>query len=38
MSAGSQQFSVDASSLTAGVYFITVKVNGQKFTQKLIVE
>jgi hypothetical protein len=38
MNAGSQQFSIDASSLTAGVYFITVKVNGQKFTKKLIVE
>jgi hypothetical protein len=38
MNAGTQQFSIDASSLTAGVYFITVKVNGQKYTQKLIVE
>jgi hypothetical protein len=38
MNAGTQQFSIDASSLNAGVYFITVKVNGQKYTQKLIVE
>ena len=38
MSAGSQQFTIDASSLTSGVYFITVKVNGEKYTQKLIVE
>jgi hypothetical protein len=38
MSAGLQQFNVDANSLSTGVYFITVNVNGQKFTQKMIVE
>ncbi|MFZ4521152.1 MAG: T9SS type A sorting domain-containing protein [Bacteroidales bacterium] len=38
MSAGSQQFSIDASNLTAGIYFVTVNVNGQKYTQKMIVE
>jgi hypothetical protein len=38
MSAGLQQFNVDANSLTTGVYFLTVNVNGQKFTQKMIVE
>jgi hypothetical protein len=38
MSAGAQQFSIDARNLTSGVYFITVLVNGQKFTQKMIVE
>jgi hypothetical protein len=38
MNAGFQQFSIDASSLSSGVYFMTVRVNGQKFTQKMIVE
>jgi len=38
MTTGLQQFSIDASSLSSGVYFLTVRVNGQKFTQKLIVE
>ncbi|MEI7895465.1 MAG: T9SS type A sorting domain-containing protein [bacterium] len=38
MNAGTQQFSIDASSLTSGVYFISVNVNGQKYTQKMIVQ
>jgi hypothetical protein len=38
MSAGTTQFNLDASSLTSGVYFVTVLVNGQKFTQKMVVE
>ncbi len=38
MTAGSQQFSIDASNLTTGIYFVTVSVNGQKYTQKMIVE
>ncbi|MDP1623140.1 MAG: T9SS type A sorting domain-containing protein [Bacteroidales bacterium] len=38
MSAGSQTFSVNATQLSSGIYFITVNVNGQKFTQKMIVE
>ncbi len=38
MSAGSQQFSIDASNLTSGIYFVTVIVNGQKYSQKMIVE
>ena len=38
MSSGSQQFSIDATNLTAGIYFVTVIVNGQKYTQKMIVE
>lgn len=38
MTTGLQQFSIDASSLSSGVYFLTVRVNGQKFTQKMIVE
>ena len=38
MSAGSQQFTIDARNLTNGIYFVTVNVNGQKYTQKMIVE
>ncbi|MCX6306177.1 MAG: T9SS type A sorting domain-containing protein [Bacteroidetes bacterium] len=38
MSSGSQQFSIDATNLTSGIYFVTVIVNGQKYTQKMIVE
>ncbi len=38
MTAGSQQFTIDASNLKSGVYFVTVLVNGEKYTQKMIVE
>ena len=38
MDSGLQQFSVDVRHLSAGVYFITVSVNGEKFTRKMIVE
>jgi hypothetical protein len=38
MTSGSQQFTIDATNLNAGVYFVTVYVNGDKFTQKMIVE
>lgn len=37
MTAGTSQFNFDASQLTAGVYFVTVNADGQKFTQKIIV-
>jgi hypothetical protein len=38
MDSGLQQFTVDVRHLSAGVYFITVIVNGEKFTRKMIVE
>jgi len=38
MSAGKQQFNLDANNLATGVYFVSATVNGQKFTQKLVVE
>lgn len=38
MTSGSQQFILDATSLNSGVYFVTVLVNGEKYTQKMIVE
>jgi hypothetical protein len=36
--AGTQAFSLDGSQLTTGVYFYTVKVNGESYTHKMIVE
>jgi hypothetical protein len=38
MEAGIQQFSIDAGNLAAGIYFIIVVINGQKFPLKAIVE
>ncbi|HNY03376.1 MAG TPA: T9SS type A sorting domain-containing protein, partial [Bacteroidales bacterium] len=38
VNAGSHTFTLDASKLNAGVYFVTVLVNGQKYTEKMIVE
>ncbi|MBC8314685.1 MAG: T9SS type A sorting domain-containing protein [Bacteroidetes bacterium] len=38
IAAGSQQFTLDTGHLTAGLYFCTVQINSQKYTQKLIVE
>jgi hypothetical protein len=38
VSSGSQVFSIDGSQLTTGVYFYTVKVNGESYTHKMIVE
>lgn len=36
--AGVQQYAIDGHQLAAGVYFYTVKINGDSFTQKMIVE
>jgi hypothetical protein len=38
VSAGAQTYTVDASQLKAGVYFLTVKLNDQKTTSKIVVE
>jgi hypothetical protein len=38
VNAGNQQFAINGSSLTAGVYFLTVKVDGNTYTQKMIVQ
>jgi hypothetical protein len=38
VNAGQYQFTIDGSKLTSGVYFYTVKVNDQSFTNKMIVE
>ena len=35
---GSNQFSIDVSSLTAGIYFVEVKQDGEKMLQKLVKE
>ena len=34
----SQQKTIDTSQLTAGIYFITVKINNQIWTKKLVVQ
>jgi len=36
--AGLQQFAIDARQLSAGVYFYSVKINGESYTHKMIVE
>lgn len=38
MNAGKHQFTLDGSQLTSGVYFCTIKVNGNSYTQKMIVK
>lgn len=38
MSAGGHLISFDASQLTKGIYFVTVKINGESYTSKMIVE
>jgi hypothetical protein len=37
-SAGGKQYSIDGSQLSSGVYFYTVKINGDSYTHKMIVE
>ncbi len=38
VSAGAQKFTIDCNGLTSGIYFYTVKINGESFTHKMIVE
>jgi hypothetical protein len=38
VNAGSKVFSIDGNQLTSGVYFYTVKINGESYTHKMIVE
>jgi hypothetical protein len=38
VTAGSQQFVIDASCLDPGIYFCTVKVDSQRVTKKLVIE
>jgi hypothetical protein len=38
VNSGTQQFTIDASSLQAGVYFCTITLNDQKFTSKMVVK
>ncbi len=35
---GAQKFTLDCNSLTSGIYFYTVKINGESFTHKMIVQ
>ena len=38
VNAGGQKFTIDCNSLTSGIYFYTVKINGESFTHKMVVE
>ncbi len=38
VNSGAQKFTIDCSQLTSGVYFYTVKMNGESFTHKMIIE
>jgi len=38
VNSGSQQFTIDASGLQAGVYFYTIKLDDQKYTNKVVVK
>jgi len=38
MQPGTHQVSIDCASLTHGIYFYTVNINGELFTRKMIVE
>jgi hypothetical protein len=38
VSAGGKQYTLDGSQLASGVYFYTVKINGESYTHKMIVE
>jgi hypothetical protein len=38
LAAGSHEFTINASQLTTGIYFYTVKINGQSYTHKMIVQ
>lgn|GEM_PF-1571966 len=38
VAAGNQQFTFDSSRLIAGIYFATVQIDGEKYTQKVVVE
>jgi len=38
VTSGAHQFTIDASHLGTGLYFYTVKINGQSYTHKMIVE
>ncbi|MEI7662035.1 MAG: T9SS type A sorting domain-containing protein [Bacteroidota bacterium] len=36
--AGSQRYTIDCNPLSSGIYFYTVKINGESYTHKMIVE
>ena len=38
VTSGAHQFTIDASNLNAGIYFYTVKIDGQSYTHKMIVQ
>ncbi len=38
VNAGVQTYTINGGSLSSGIYFYTVKINGESFTHKMIVE
>ena len=38
LSAGSQRITLNCSSLATGIYFYTVRINGESYTHKMIVQ
>jgi hypothetical protein len=38
VSAGPQSYTIDCGNLTSGIYFYTVKINGESYTHKMIVK
>jgi hypothetical protein len=38
INSGARKFTIDCSQLTTGIYFYTVKINGESFTHKMIIE
>jgi hypothetical protein len=38
LNSGAQKFTIDCSQFTSGIYFYTVKINGESYTHKMIVE
>ena len=38
VNSGAQKFTIDCSALTTGIYFYTVKINGESYTHKMVVQ
>jgi hypothetical protein len=38
VNSGLSTYTIDGSQLTSGIYFYTVKINGESYTHKMIVE
>ena len=38
VNSGTQKYTIDCNALTSGIYFYTVKIGGESYTHKMIVE